>query len=559
MCRIQWLLVAFLVVLGGNRIASANPPACPKLPPLWHGALCLAAGRYERSIAICDAILHSDTDNRCAYVLRGYAHLFKKEEDQPAIADFSEALRRGPDNAALHLGRAQAYAQATDYDRAIADCTAAIRIDPRYGEAYASRGGCYLRKRAINKAIADYSIALHHAPNLVWVRCWRGEVYRRRGEPARALADFEQVLRDDPNDKQAHYNRCLVYINLGDYDRVIAESSERIRRSPWDVAWYNVRSMAYLAKDETAKFLRDEATALSLKPANFHLHCARKSGSLFLGFSYGPKANGKVPWEDDTDERIAACTKRLASDPDNVAVYYERASAYHRKREYKQALADYEEIIRHDPSDAEAFRSRGYLHVQLGAYKDALDDYANAMRLDPDNADNYVLRARAYGALKKYKKALQDCTETLRLDPHCSFAYTVRGWVYAEIGDYAEAMADYKKVLQLDPQNRTAHNALGWHLATCPDVQLRNGKEALEHATTACEETKWKELGYLDTFAAACAECGDFDRAIEWQTRALQMAPEKDKASYRRRLDLYRSHQAYHKAAARSVSTHSSE
>jgi serine/threonine-protein kinase len=77
--------------------------------------------------------------------------------------------------------------------------------------------------------------------------------------------------------------------------------------------------------------------------------------------------------------------------------------------------------------------------------------------------------------------------------------------------------------------------------ATCPDPDVRNGERAKECATRACELTEWSDPGYLDTLAAACAECGDFDEASRWQEKALGMAATPDRAAdYRERLDLYR-------------------
>lgn len=580
MCRAKWLLAALLVVLSGNRIAFANPPACPKLPQLWHGALCLVAGQYERTIAICDKVLHGEPDNRCAYVLRGYAHLYKKNEDLPAIADFNEALRRGPNNAALHVVRARAYQNAKDYDRAIADCTEGIQIDPSYAEAYAWRAGCYMAKRVMDKTVADYSIALRYAPFLAWARCGRAYAYMLKNEPARALADLEAVLRTDPGNRQAHLTRCSVYLfNLHDWDRVIAESSERIQRHPEDAAWYVQRSVAYLAKGEKTKGLRDGTTAASLKPGYFHLHSSHKAHSLTLWLSFGAKAGGRAPWEDDSEERIAACTKRLAGDPNNVAAYYERGYALYLKRENERAIADFDEIIRRDPADAAAFRIRGYLHVKLGTYTDALGDFATAMRLDPGNADNYAGRALAFGAMKKYKEAQQDCSEAVRLDPHFVFPHTTRGWVYEcsnkydeAIADYSEsirlspvnpdlylrrgkarccvwdcegAIADYKKAVELAPANAQAKARLAGVLSSCSDVRLRDGQTARKLATAACEATSWRDWVPLDSLAAACAECGEFDTAVKWATKAGELAPDSQKSYIQKCLKLYRAHKPY--------------
>ncbi len=81
----------------------------------------------------------------------------------------------------------------------------------------------------------------------------------------------------------------------------------------------------------------------------------------------------------------------------------------------------------------------------------------------------------------------------------------------------------------------------------CPDEKVRDGKQALLDAKRACELTYWKWTGGLEAFAAACAETGDFDEAVRWQTWAvasLTNAKQPDEAA-QTRLDLYKDHKPY--------------
>ncbi len=102
-----------------------------------------------------------------------------------------------------------------------------------------------------------------------------------------------------------------------------------------------------------------------------------------------------------------------------------------------------------------------------------------------------------------------------------AMAFTNRGLAESRRGKWQRAIEDYREALRLQPKLATAHNNLAWLLAACPVDALRNGQEAVERATLACNATGWCDPSCLGTLAAACAEVGDFGQAVRWQKRAL--------------------------------------
>jgi hypothetical protein len=55
-----------------------------------------------------------------------------------------------------------------------------------------------------------------------------------------------------------------------------------------------------------------------------------------------------------------------------------------------------------------------------------------------------------------------------------------------------------------------------------------------------------RECRSLDTIAAAYAEAGNFDKAVEFEQKASEtVTDEAKKAEYRKRLDLYRNKKPY--------------
>ncbi len=91
-----------------------------------------------------------------------------------------------------------------------------------------------------------------------------------------------------------------------------------------------------------------------------------------------------------------------------------------------------------------------------------------------------------------------------------------------------------------------AHNNLAWTLATCPEEKFRDGKQAVEEASKAVELTHNKQGEFVDTLAAAYAEAGDFDKAVEQQQQAIGLVEnEKVRKEMGARVELFRKHQAY--------------
>ena len=134
------------------------------------------------------------------------------------------------------------------------------------------------------------------------------------------------------------------------------------------------------------------------------------------------------------------------------------------------------------------------------------------------------MRAQIYSSQGKYDLALKDCNEALRQDRSVVEAALLRANINARLGKYAEAIKEYDYLVSLHPRNVTLARVLSdraWFRATCPNASFRNGQQAVKDAKAACSIMIWKDEQTIDTLAAAYAETGDFNSAVQYASQAL--------------------------------------
>jgi tetratricopeptide (TPR) repeat protein len=242
-------------------------------------------------------------------------------------------------------------------------------------------------------------------------------------------------------------------------------------------------------------------------------------------------------------EALAALNTAIRLDPGLAVAYEQRGYIAYGKKEYDKSLADLNEAIRLDPDIRWPYHVRGWIWYRKKDYDKALADYEHALKIDPKESVFYRDRGNIAFVRKQYDKALEDYGEAIRLNPKYSVPFLQRGKTWVEKEHYDKALADFREVVRLDPKQAYGYTALAWLLATCPDAKFRDGRQAVEAAQRACELSKGPEE--FVTLAAAFAEAGDFDRAVEAQARAIELAPAKAKTEYQRRLDLYKNKRPY--------------
>jgi Flp pilus assembly protein TadD len=207
--------------------------------------------------------------------------------------------------------------------------------------------------------------------------------------------------------------------------------------------------------------------------------------------------------------------------------------------------------IRADANNGRADRGRGIVHHDLGnafAQKGLMDsaiaEYKKAVQLRPDYARAHYSLGAALLKKGEIDQAIAQCREALSIEPENAGASATLGNALLRKGKAGEAVTYYERSLQIAPGSVTSLNDLAWVLSTCSDGSLRNGARAIDLAKKAVELSERKNPIFLHTLAAAYAEGGRFNDAIDTAQTALQLALAQGNSALagdlRMDVDLYR-------------------
>jgi tetratricopeptide (TPR) repeat protein len=221
-------------------------------------------------------------------------------------------------------------------------------------------------------------------------------------------------------------------------------------------------------------------------------------------------------------------------------------------QDYKEAVKLLTRAIEEEHGDMVklglARRFRGLAYKHLGRRDEALNDFLEVIRIQPKLDLGYYDAGVIYNLTNRYKEAVDAMTRAIDLrhdNSGLARRRSERGNAYFHLGEFKRAQDDFVAAVRIGPHDPDVLNNAAWFRATCPDPAFRNGKEAVELASRACQLDKWKDADQIDTLAAAHAEAGNFAEAERYQLKALSLLSEDEalRPKFQARLKLYRAKQ----------------
>jgi eukaryotic-like serine/threonine-protein kinase len=250
---------------------------------------------------------------------------------------------------------------------------------------------------------------------------------------------------------------------------------------------------------------------------------------------------------------LAEMNKRLAAQPDDTEALIHRGWLFTQQKQWPQAVADLEQLLRLRPRDSDACRllceayqetnnlaralpafsrllerapedyearfEHGLLALTLGQPDLAMDDFSRILAAEPDLERARYRRAQALIRLHRHSEALADLDVLIPKDPDNFALYDLRGAVREALGDHEQARADQAKASTLLPKNPNALKNQAWTDATGP-FSRRDPERAVAWARRADALAPGVQV-FLNTLGVALYRSGQYAEAISVLERSL--------------------------------------
>jgi len=554
-------LVDRLLEAHSRRLRQLTVAAASVLVVLYGGLLVVANVRSRTPESYWRYVLEKDPESEIACAKLGKIYLDRDNEEEAKKYLFSRVLR---------AIRRSSLALARYYTRKGDLLAAAIHLQVAYREVEFG-----LKHRELPLIAAEmmcnaraFDFAEQHLGNVLSADPYNTTALKRLGEilavkgylPA-AVGYLRAVSEIDPGDTE-NARRLEVIERRLNYPESFPVPE---KMTPPDRGW-----LGYAMREPAEKKTRDDIVRLAdarpddpviqlvasifLSERGLHKRALETVDRALAILPVYPFARTTKSYVAYNAGKVALAVKTLEEMPDvtprdaRSLLYF--ATTRLRAKEYPTAIAATCAALRGDPNKPQTHGVLAGLLVREGRFGEALFHYTRALD-QPRKKLGHVHNGLGYVLMRlgELDKAIVHYRESIAIDPKQPRVYRNLTTALMHKGWFGKAIGALEEALKAIPDDASFQCDLALLLACAPRAELRNGERAVRLAEAVSRKTKPMTAQVLDVLAAAYAETGRFDTAVETAAQAARLARSRSNQklaqSIERRVRLYRDHRPF--------------
>lgn len=411
------------------------------------GYILIKAGKHERAVDVCDAIIQADDGYYPAYLQRQEA-CFELRRGQQVVDDYHRAVELYPGFYKPYLLAAQVFLQ--------------------HGQHEDAKG--VLERARENKVEFTDRMKLCQVKILRHLARDKEE----RKQPMRLCRELLQAVQESETDiedeSEVEYEAALLCWDNRCCQEALNHLHAAIRQNRYRKQYHMVRGniLRDMERYEEALGAYEMARDAYGGTAAFHYslgHCYEARGMYVLaresfekaveledGFGDAYEKLADSYWEkyretgrkEDYEKALEYISRQLALKEDGHYLI-QRGLIYMEAMELERAVQDYQKALEYDPDNWAAYNNLGFCHKSAGEYEAAIEMYQRSIQCFTDRHHilPYKNLAEVYEILGRYEEAIEYNKKILDFSPDMTFCWERIGNLHAYLGNYDEALEAY--------------------------------------------------------------------------------------------------------------------
>jgi len=346
---------------------------------------------------------------------------------EDALYKLRIAEERMPDYAPIYYASARIYYKEKKQREALSNLNRALELNESYADAYFLRGLLYRDRRDISSALKDFDrdIALDGTGSRSYRE--KADLLLEDKEYADSMKNYMAAIEKGATDAAVYFGLGVSQEELlrleaaaisfdkacaGGHEKACGRSSDvrkKVEKLQAKVDELILEGIKAYKEGDNKKALKTYTKALDIYPYSFQARLAR--GNLYLEALHNDAAAIK-----DLDAAIEVSSS-------SAVAYRQRGTAYKNTDNIAAAMSDINRSLELDPRSFEALTLKASLHSLNKDYREAISQYESLIRMRPDRPELHFALATTFQNSGCADKALVQFGEACRLgmDTACSW------------------------------------------------------------------------------------------------------------------------------------------
>jgi putative PEP-CTERM system TPR-repeat lipoprotein len=364
--------------------------------------------------------------------------------------------------------------------------------------------------------------------------------YKAEGETNSAIITLKNLLQKQPDHAEGRYLLGKLLFEKGQFEQAAKELKRALDLGVDPARIIPTLGRSYLKTGSNDTVLNlvqpDEFESPVLKSDALalvgHAHLglgnkqeARDSFTRALEYAENSFANVGMAklaiLDQQLDLSLDYSDKALASIPEDEEAKLTRAQALSIKGNLQEAISVLDELLDQSPENLRARLARAEFHFRLGNYGQAMTDVNKILDKHEFQPNANFLLSRLYMEQNNYQDALDAAEKVLKVLPDQDLGHLAAGTANFALQQYEAAHHYLNRYLAANGNNQTITLML-----TATYFHLNDFRSAIDLLGSYTENSGTVSATILDLLGQAYLKNGDYDQALPYFRRALELDPD---------------------------------